>query len=81
MQSDYSLATPAPTRHDPHCDCGICAYCNGQEDVYGRAHDPNADHHYNEGWKDAVEAAARIADANFSRETAVAIRKLKEVAQ
>lgn len=22
-------------KHDPRCDCGICAYCNGREDVYG----------------------------------------------
>lgn len=22
-------------KHDPHCDCGICAYCNGQEDIWG----------------------------------------------
>jgi hypothetical protein len=22
-------------KHDLHCDCGICAYCNGQEDIYG----------------------------------------------
>jgi hypothetical protein len=22
-------------KHDPHCDCGICAYCNGEEDVWG----------------------------------------------
>lgn len=23
-------------KHDPHCDCGICAFCEGQEDVYGQ---------------------------------------------
>lgn len=23
------------TKHDPNCDCGICAYCHGQEDVNG----------------------------------------------
>src|SRR5262245_51765432 len=23
------------SKHDPNCDCGICAYCNGQEDVWG----------------------------------------------
>lgn len=24
-------------KHDPHCDCGICQYCNGTEDVYGNS--------------------------------------------
>jgi len=33
---------PAETKHDPHCDCGICAYCNGQEDVYGNPTSPSA---------------------------------------
>ena len=23
------------TKHDPYCDCGICQYCGGDEDVYG----------------------------------------------
>jgi hypothetical protein len=27
--------TNEQTKHDPDCDCGICAYCNGQEDIYG----------------------------------------------
>src|SRR5258705_12382374 len=34
----FKVWTEAPTRpikHDPYCDCGICAYCNGQEDKYG----------------------------------------------
>jgi hypothetical protein len=23
------------TKHDPYCDCGICQYCNGDEDKFG----------------------------------------------
>jgi len=23
------------TKHDPECDCGICQYCNGDEDKFG----------------------------------------------
>jgi len=23
------------TKHDPYCDCGICQYCNGDEDKHG----------------------------------------------
>ena len=22
-------------KHDPYCDCGICQFCNGDEDKYG----------------------------------------------
>lgn len=22
-------------KHNPECDCGICAFCNGEEDVWG----------------------------------------------
>lgn len=25
---------PSP-KHDAHCDCGVCAYCDGQEDIWG----------------------------------------------
>jgi hypothetical protein len=32
---------PKPVvKHDPHCDCGICPYCNGLEDVFGRETNP-----------------------------------------
>lgn len=23
-------------KHDPYCDCGICAFCEGQDNVYGQ---------------------------------------------
>lgn len=30
-------------KHDPDCDCGICQYCNGDEDVYGNSRRPIPD--------------------------------------
>lgn len=27
-------------KHDPDCDCGICQYCNGTEDIYGNSTAP-----------------------------------------
>ncbi len=26
-------------KHDPYCDCGICQYCNGDEDKFGNPTD------------------------------------------
>lgn len=26
-------------KHDPYCDCGICQFCNGDEDKYGNPTD------------------------------------------
>jgi len=54
---------PKPVvKHDPHCDCGICPYCNGLEDVFGRETNP-APQAYREK---AIEAAA---DAAWKRDS------------
>jgi len=39
---EFFPITAAKHQHD--CDCGICQYCNGDEDVYGRKTDWRALH-------------------------------------
>jgi len=35
-ETTYERRTSAlATKHDPECDCGICQYCNGDEDKFG----------------------------------------------
>ena len=35
-EAAYKRRTSAlATKHDPECDCGICQYCRGDEDLHG----------------------------------------------
>lgn len=35
-EAAYERRTSAlATKHDPECDCGICQYCKGDEDLHG----------------------------------------------
>lgn len=38
--------TKQEPKHDLDCDCGICQYCNGTEDIYGNPTWPRALHNY-----------------------------------
>jgi hypothetical protein len=54
-------ADPRP-KHDPHCDCGICAYCNGQEDVWGnkKSDDYDKARQFVEAWHQRVHTSKRF---------------------
>lgn len=52
-------------KHDPHCDCGICQYCGGQEDVYGNS---TACHHPAHEQQITSLAAALAAEQEKTKE-------------
>jgi hypothetical protein len=40
MEHRIRQAKEQETKHDVDCDCGICQYCSGTEDVYGNSTAP-----------------------------------------